>query len=123
MKQARPLKIRPLWMFTAVAIFALGLVALVGCTSVSDSLTGVGLDKAGPTSCVKQCNDFYVGEYDREQKLHDTNVENCQSLPQPQKGDCLVAEDARHTAAKVALGNAKIECQNNCHRQGTGSAG
>lgn len=123
MKQARPLKIGSLWIFAAIAILAVGLAALVGCTSVSDSLTGVRLDGAGPTSCVKQCNDFYTGEYDREQKLHQTNVDICQSYPQPQKGNCLVAEDARHTAAMNALGAAKIECQNNCHRQGTGSAG
>jgi hypothetical protein len=123
MKQARPLKIGSLWIFAAIAILAVGLAVLVGCTSVSDSLTGVSLDRNGPTSCVKQCNDFYAGEYDKEQKLHETNKEYCQTLSQPAKGDCLVAEDARHTAAMTALGNAKIECQNNCHRQGTGSAG
>jgi hypothetical protein len=72
---------------------------------------------------VKQCNDLYKMLYDQEQKTHDTNNENCQALPQPDKGNCLVAETARHEAAKASLSSGKIECQNNCHRQGTGSAG
>ena len=123
MKQARPTRIGTLWILGALAATALMLAALAGCTLVGDNLTGVKAAAITATSCVKECNDFYRGEYDREQKLHDTNVENCQALPQPQKGDCLVAEDARHTAAKVALGDAKIECQNNCHRQGAASGG
>ena len=61
--------------------------------------------------------------YDAEQKLHDTNVENCQALPQPDKDECLAAEIARHEARKAELGQDKIDCQNNCHKQGAGSAG
>jgi len=90
---------------------------------VGDSLNGVNLDGVGPTSCVKQCNDFYAIVYKREQKRHDTNNDLCNTLDQPQKGECLVNEDARHQAAKTAIGDAKINCQNNCHRQGSGSAG
>ena len=117
MKHARLTK--SLWVLGAVAV--LGLIAFAGCTFVGDNITGV--NGTGPTTCVKQCNDFYAGEYKKEQKIHDTNVEACQVLAQPDKGNCLVAEDARHQAAKTALSAAKIDCQNNCHRQGTGSAG
>jgi hypothetical protein len=41
-------------------------------------------------------------------------------LPQPDQGTCLEAEEVRHTAAMDALGQAKIDCQNNCHHQGGG---
>lgn len=124
MQHARPNRLRRAVTFAALAAL-LGLVSLTlsQCTMVGDSLTGVSLDRNGPTSCVKQCNDFYKGEFDREQKLHETNVEGCLALDQPARGECLAAEDARHIAAMEALGAAKIECQNNCHRQGTGSAG
>jgi hypothetical protein len=121
MKQARLSRISAPWILLALAL-GLALLTFTGCTMVGDSLNGVRLG-AGPTSCVKECNDFYAAEYDREQKLHQTNVEGCQSQSQPAKGECLVSEDARHQAAKDALGDAKIECQNNCHRQGSGSAG
>ena len=118
MKHARLTKY--FWVLGAVAV--LGLIAFAGCTFVGDNITGINAG-VGPTSCVKQCNDFYAGEYKREQKLYQTNKEACQVLPQPNKDACLAAELARHQAAMDALGNAKIECQNNCHRQGTGSAG
>ena len=118
MKHARLLK--SLWVLGAIAI--LGVIAFAGCTFVGDNITGVSAGAAA-TRCMKQCNDFYNDQYKAEQKTHDTNVADCQTLSQPDKGNCLTAEDARHTAAMTALGNAKIECQNNCHRQGTGSAG
>ena len=118
MKQAHAPKVS--WVLGAVAL--LGLLALAGCTLIGDNITGVKAG-AGPTTCVKQCNDLYKTLYDEEQKLHDTNVEACQAMSQPDKGECLVAEDARHTAAMASLGSGKIECQNNCHRQGGGSAG
>ena len=118
MKHARLNK--SLWVLGAVAI--LGLIAFAGCTFVGDNITGVSAG-SGPTTCVKQCNDLYKNLYAEEQKTHDTNNNACQALAQPDKGACLASEDARHQAAKASLGAAKIECQNNCHRQGTGSAG
>jgi len=118
MKQAHAPKLA--WVLVAAAL--LGLVALAGCTLIGDNVTGINAG-TGPTSCIKQCNDLYKNLYDAEQKVHATNLAGCQALAQPAKGNCLVAEDARHTAAMTALGNAKIDCQNNCHRQGTGSAG
>ena len=124
MQHARPHRLRRAVAYAALAAM-LGLVALTlsQCTLVGDSLTGVNLDGVGPTSCVKQCNDFYAIAFKREQKIHDSNVETCQQLPQDLKGPCLVSEDARHQAAKTALSDGKINCQNNCHRQGSGSAG
>lgn len=122
MKQAQPSRTSTLRVFAALATLAT-LTALAGCTMVGDSLNGVRLKADGPTSCVKECNDFYKVEFDAEQKLHDSNVEACQVLEQPDKGACLETESARHAAAMMALGEAKVECQNNCHRQGSGSAG
>ena len=118
MKQAHAPKVA--WVLASFLL--LGLFALAGCTLMGDNITGVKAG-AGPTSCVKQCNDLYKMLYHQEQKTYDTNVENCQALAQPDKGNCLVAETARHEAAKAWLSSGKIECQNNCHRQGTGSAG
>ena len=118
MKHARLSK--SLLVLGAAAIVA--LIAFAGCTFIGDSMTGVKAG-VGPTSCVKQCNDLYKVLYDQEQKVHDTNNDVCQSLPQDQRGDCLVSETARHEAAKASLASAKIDCQNNCHRQGAGSAG
>ena len=68
MKHARLTK--SLWVLGAVAIVA--LIAFAGCTFVGDNVTGVKAG-AGPTSCVKQCNDLYKTLYDQEQKTHDTN--------------------------------------------------
>src|SRR5262245_66677308 len=122
MKQARPSRISTPWMFAALAVLAITLTALAGCTMVGDSLNGVKFKADGPTDCVKDCNDFYKVQYSEEQKLHQTHVDGCQDLDQPDKADCIATEDARHTAAMDALGAAKIECQNNCHRQGSGTA-
>jgi hypothetical protein len=112
-------RISPLLIVAALV----AVVAVAGCTMMGDSLTGVKVNGTGPTTCVKQCNDLYKTLYNDEQKLHATNVEYCQTLSQPDKGTCLTAEDARHIAAKDALSVGKIDCQNNCHRQGSGSAG
>ena len=124
MQHARPNRLRRAVAYAALAAL-LGLVALTlsQCTLVGDSLTGVNVDGVGPTSCVKQCNDFYAIAYKAEQRIHDTNNSNCNNLPSPFKQTCLDDETARHEAAKAALASGKIECQNNCHRQGAGSAG
>jgi len=124
MQHARPNRLRRAVVYAALATM-LGLVALTlsQCTLVGDSLTGVDLSGVGPTSCVKQCNDFYAIAYKREQKIHDQNNDICQSLPQDLRAGCLDSETARHEAAKAALSQGKIDCQNGCHRQGAGSAG
>jgi hypothetical protein len=97
-------------------------IALTQCQMTSDKVTGVGIG-TGPlaaNSCIKACNDTSKVHYDREQQLHDQNVASCKTLPQPQKGTCLAAEDARHMAEMDRLSQEKIDCQNHCHQQGTG---
>ncbi len=121
MKQARPSRTTTPRVVAAVAALA-AITALASCTMVGEDLNGVRFKADGPTGCIQDCNSFYKSQFDAEQKLHDSNVEACQALPQPDKGDCLTAEDARHQAAMTALGAAKIECQNGCHRQGSGLA-
>ena len=118
MKQAHAPKVA--WVLGAVVL--LGVFALAGCTLIGDNVTGVKAG-SGPTTCVKQCNDLYKTLYNEEQKTHDANNSYCNTLSQPDKASCLDAETARHEAAKASLASGKIECQNNCHRQGTGSAG
>jgi hypothetical protein len=109
----------------AALLIALGVasITLSQCRMVGDNVTGVRLFRGQPTTCIKQCNDQYKLLFDEEQKLHQTNVENCQALAQPDQGTCLQAEEARHSAKMVELGQAKINCQNNCHHQGAGIAG
>jgi hypothetical protein len=102
---------------------ALGIVLLSGCTMVGDGLTGVKARPADVTSWVKDCNDLYANLYNQEQQLHLTNVDACQNLSQPDKGTCLSAEGARHSAAMDELSAAKLACQNDCHRQGSGIGG
>ena len=106
----------------ALAVVAIGLAALAGCTMVGDTLTGVNLDRGQPTTCVKQCNDSYKLLYEQEQKRHQAAVESCQALAQPAKASCLDAETLTHQANKDQLSQGKIDCQNNCHRQGSGRA-
>ncbi|TMQ71641.1 MAG: hypothetical protein E6K80_04905 [Candidatus Eisenbacteria bacterium] len=109
-------------MLAALAL-AIALTAVVGCTMIGDSMTGVRLKADGATGCIKDCNDTYKAAFDAEQKLHDANIEACQALSQPDKATCLDDEAARHEAAMTALSAAKTDCQNDCHRQGSGTAG
>jgi len=105
-------------------LVALGIVSLTvtQCRTVGDNTTGVQLFRGQPTTCIKQCNDAYKILFDQESKLHDTNVEACQALAQPDRAACLASEEARHTARMAELGQAKTDCQNNCHHQGGGTA-
>lgn len=123
MLHARHLRLRRAATYVGL-LMALGIASLTlsQCRAVGDRVSGVGLFRGQPTTCIKQCNDQYKLLYDQEQKLHQTNVANCQALPQPDQAACLQAEDARHTARMAELGQAKIDCQNNCHHQGSGGA-
>lgn len=125
MMNARRNRIRRAVVYASLATL-LGVVSLTlsQCTMVGDNLTGVDLNRGRPTTCIKQCNDYYATLYDQEQKQYDTNKGICQALPQPDKDACLAAELARHQAKMDQLGTDKINCQNGCtHTQGTGSAG
>ena len=104
-------------------VLAVAAAAFAGCTMVGDNATGVQLDRGQPTTCIKQCNDSYALLYQQEQKRHNAANEACQALSQPAKATCLEAETATHEANKASLASGKIDCQNGCHRQGSGSAG
>ena len=136
MQHARPNRLRRAVVYAALAAL-LGIVSLTlsQCTLVGDNLTGVDLSRGRPTTCIKQCNDFYKLLYDQEQKAHDQykllcDAIDCAKLPPGDQQACIAqrqacqnAEADRHNAETARLGQAKIDCQNNCHHQGTGSAG
>jgi hypothetical protein len=90
---------------------------------MNDSLTGVRVHSIGPTTCTKQCNDAFAAAFKEEQKTHTANMEACNLLSGSAQQDCKASESARHEAAKTQLTADKISCQDNCHKQGTGSAG
>ena len=124
MKDARLNRVRRAAIYACLAaLLGVASLTLSQCTMVGDNLTGVGLNSGRPTTCIKMCNDLYKMLYDQEQKLYDTNKSACLGLPQPNKDACLAAELARHQAKMSQLGADKINCQNNCHSQGSGSAG
>ena len=97
MQHARPNRLRRAVVYAALATL-LGVVSLTlsQCTMVGDSLTGVGLNKGRPTTCIKQCNDLYKLLFAQEQKLFLQNQEICLGLPQPDKDACLAAEAVRY---------------------------
>ena len=115
--------------------FGVSLLLLSGCVQVGDRLTGVDVARGRPTTCIKQCNDQYRMLYDDEQKAHDEakalcDAIDCAKLPPGDQQACIAdhqacqaAESARHAAAQDALNQGKIDCRDNCHHQGTGSAG
>ena len=102
------------------SMVALALVMLAGCTMVGDHLTGVRLTDENPTTCVKGCNDSYKLLYAEEQARHLAAIESCQALSGEDRNTCLEAESVLHEANKDALTQGKLDCQNNCHRQGAG---
>jgi len=140
MQHARPNRLRRAVIYAALATM-LGVVSLTlsQCTMVGDNLTGVDLSKGRPTTCIKQCNDFYKLVYDQETKYHDQAkllcdmaFDNCEASAVTQEDHaaciaqrqaCQAQESSRHSAATSYNGQAKIDCQNNCHSQGTGSGG
>ncbi len=109
----------------AIGVALVGL-ALAGCTMVGDSLMGVRLDRLLSTTCGKQCADQKNVDLKAEIKLHEANVALCKSTyppGDPGRQPCLAAEDARHTARVGEIQQAYVDCQDGCHKQGTGSAG
>jgi len=107
----------------ALAIATLGLLVIVGCTMVGDQLTGVRVQTTDAVSCVKDCNDAYKVLYAQEQARHIAAVEACKAFADDARNACLEAEAVLHEANKESLSQGKTDCQNNCHRQGTGSGG
>jgi hypothetical protein len=107
----------------SVLVLALAAAAFAGCTMVGDNATGVQLDRGQPTTCVKQCNDSYALLFNAEQKRHQAANEACQALPIAEQQACHAVEVTTHENNKAALTAGKVDCQNGCHRQGSGSAG
>ena len=117
------------------AAFAASVMLVGGCVQVGDRLAGVSLSRGRPTTCIKDCNDQYKQLYADEQKAHLEakalcNAANCAALPKRDQAACIAArqacqkaEAARHEAAIDALNLGKVACQNNCHHQGSGTAG
>lgn len=108
---------------SVLAVPVAALIGLAGCNLVGDSLTGLSIGRAGPSACVKACVEAQTEGVRAEATLHQNAVEACQALPDSEKHDCLAAEAARHAAAMAQIGAGRSECLNNCHRQGSGSAG
>ena len=134
MQLARPPRLAS-WLPAAVLGGAFAMLLVAGCVQVGDRLTGVNLTRGRPTTCLKQCNDQYKLLYDDEQKAHAEakalcDAVSCSSLSKAQQAACIAArqacqaaEAARHQAAMDALNLGKIDCQSNCHHQGSGTAG
>ena len=99
------------------------LAAVVGCTMVGDALTGVSVDRRNPSHCLKECVETFDEQVRREVVRHRAEIVACHALPESQREACEAAEAARHQAAMERIAAGRRECMNDCHRQGTGSAG
>ena len=98
------------------------LVAVAGCTMIGD-LTGVSLNKANPSACLKSCAGSFADQVHAEAETHQAAIRGCQSLSESEREACVAAEAARHAAAMAQISGGRQECMNGCHRQGSGSAG
>jgi hypothetical protein len=113
-----------MWIYAMVAVLAITVGALAGCTRVGDRLTGVEITTGGPTSCVKNCNDKFIRDLAAETKRSLQNLFACSQLPtHSERTACYSAELSRYAAAVSALWTARNNCVNSCHKQGAGSAG
>jgi hypothetical protein len=124
MQHARPSRLRRAVAFAALAgMLGAGSLTLTQCTMVGDNISGVELERGRPTTCVKRCNDLFDFLYTSEQKRHQAQNEICQALPVAEQQACHATEVATHEANKASLTQGKTDCQNSCHRQGSGTAG
>jgi hypothetical protein len=124
MQHARPNRLRRAVAFAVLAA-VLGLVSLTlsQCTMLGDNLTGVNLQRGGPTSCIQQCLDTFHAARQLCLKNHATAKEQCKQLPEPEQSDCLAEAEAEKDACIDEAEAEKDRCQADCHRQGAGSAG
>jgi hypothetical protein len=104
-------------------ILTLILALAAGCTLVGDTVTGVSLNKANPTSCLHGCAGSSADQVRAEVAAHKAAIEGCGALPESDHEACMTAEAARHQAAMATINAGRQECMNSCHRQGSGSAG
>jgi hypothetical protein len=106
-----------------LSIVIAALAAVIGCTLVNDSLTGVKLDRATPSLCINSCVKDSDGQLKAEIDRHQAAIAACQASPPQERGACMRAEAAQHQAAMDRIAQGRHDCMNNCHRQGGGSAG
>jgi hypothetical protein len=117
------LKLSSGWFNGLLVVVGVTLAAVVGCT-LTDDLTGVGLDRNGPTTCIKACNDAAKAAREQCKREHETARELCMALPEAEQGACLAETETERDECNAAANAAKQECQDNCaHHQGGGSAG
>jgi hypothetical protein len=108
----------------AVGILTASLSFLPGCTLIRDNVTGVGAKFGTTTECVRTCDRAFLEALAAETRRSLQNLESCRRLPTSSQRDaCVRAELARYKAAVEALYAQRTECVNNCHTQGSGSAG
>jgi len=112
--------LRPGIVLPVLAVIA--ALAVIGCNLVNDSLTGVRLDKASPSACIKSCVNDWDGQLKAEIDRHQAAIRACQSSSKDH-GACERAEAAQHQSEMERISNGRRDCMNNCHRQGSGSAG
>ena len=107
----------------AIAAALLGLVGTVGCTMIGESLSGVSLSNLAVGECISDCAKSAQDQIQSEQETHQANVDRCLELSEQDRGACLNAEGARHSAAVQEIADGRRQCQGSCHHQGSGSAG
>jgi hypothetical protein len=106
-----------------LAVSIAALAAVVGCTLVGDSLTGVSLDHAGPSACIRACVQNSDDQVKAEADRHQAAIRACQASASSDHGACMRAEAAQHQAVMERISSGRRDCMNDCHRQGSGSAG
>jgi hypothetical protein len=124
MQHARLTRVRRATGFAVLAA-ALALVALTlsQCTLSGDNVTGVGLERGGPTSCLRQCLDAFHAARQLCLKDFETAKEQCRELPEPERTECIEEAEAEKDACIEEAEAQKDDCVNSCHRQGAGRAG
>jgi len=118
-----PARNTPSILFGVLAALVVALGAFAGCTMVGDTPTGLSLERANPSQCIKACVASQDDLVKAEATYHQAQIRACGALSEPARGACKRAEAARHAAAMAEIAAGRRECMNNCHRQGTGSAG
>lgn len=98
-------------------------LSLPGCTQVGDQLTGVKLRTFQPTECVRTCNLQFLRDLASETKKLAAALSACQQLPEADRRPCYQAAWAAYEAAVKVLKQARVDCTNGCHQQGSGTAG
>ena len=113
----------PRWILTCTLVVAASAAALVGCTMISDTTSGVSLDRANVSDCLKACAQSQSDLVQAEAEYHQAQLIACEALPESEREACEEAEAARHHAAMAEISSGRKDCMNDCHRQGGGTAG